>query len=541
MPNPLTRHICKGLTVMKRAAIYARVSTSEQTKGTSLKSQVQDCKQYAKRHNLTVVKTIEEDISGAIRLEERPSGKQLWQLVETNQIDAVIVWRLDRLSRPPEGEYSQLLTTIEKLNRHDVTVHDCETGQVKNDMTSIMIAFFKGLAASQERENIRIRTMRGIHEKAKSGKWIGQGDPPYGYIKVGTGRDAYLEIHEERAAIVRRIFDLYIGKYGKPMTLKQIAVLLTHEGILSPGQVKHGGRTGRGGWYVATISKRILANENYIGRFTAQGMVLEMPELAIVDQETWDLAQARKERNKVRAKRNKKRKYLLSSHLRCACGGALVGESKKRRKGGYNVYYRCPKHRYDHIEKCSVGYIRIDAIERPVWDWLSGFLNDPQKVRDGLEYMAETARVQMKPLQTRLSVIDDLLSEAEGEINRIVSAFGKMDDEVVARALKSNVDEKVELKNSLLQEKASLKLKLAQAEITPELKDQIIQMATEIAVKLPKGSFEKKRLLLDILNVRVALLHDNDGGYLLEATCSFSPNPMLIEYFDSGFESRCPV
>lgn len=100
---------------MKRAVIYARVSTSEQTKGFSLASQVKGCSRYATANKLDVMLEIQEDVSGATRLEERPHGKELLSLARAGKIDSIIVWRLDRLSRPPEGEYSRLLTTIEQF------------------------------------------------------------------------------------------------------------------------------------------------------------------------------------------------------------------------------------------------------------------------------------------------------------------------------------------------------------------------------------------------------------------------------------------
>ena len=76
------------------------------------------------------------------------------------------------------------------------------------------------------------------------------------------------------------------------------------------------------------------------------------------------MAQERKERNRLNSTRNQKRKYLLSGRLTCICGARMQGESKKRRAGGYNVYYRCQNHRYAHIVgECPVNYVRTDLIE----------------------------------------------------------------------------------------------------------------------------------------------------------------------------------
>lgn len=523
----------------KKAAIYTRVSTNEQTKGYSLPTQVKGCKEYAERHNLEVVAIFKDDISGVTLLSEREGGKALLDIVK--QIDSVIVWRLDRLSRPPEDEYSRLLTTIEQLARYDVTVHECESGEVKNDMASIMIAFFKGMTASQERTAIRERTMRGIEAKARAGNWIGQGDAPYGYEKIGRGRETFLDIHPERAKIVQRIFELYIGIHGEPLSLKQIAALLTKEGVPSPGLVKNGGRTGKGGWYTATISKRILSNPNYIGIFTAQGYIIDKPELAIIDEETWELAQERKKLNRRLSRRNQKRKYLLAGRIKCICGRSMPGESKKRRDGGYHIYYRCQNRRYDHlVGRCSVGYVRAETIEEEVWNWLKKVLSDPDEVKNALLHMTEDSITKTKPLKEDLASVERLLVETKDSIKRLIAAFSDEKDEVAAEALRSNYKDKVQLKNSLEKERQSILVKLNQVELTHSLIDEIITIATEIASLLPRGSFEKKRHVLDVLNVLVELREGDTESIALYITCHLNNEPMLIGLFDRGFKSRRP-
>lgn len=95
--------------------------------------------------------------------------------------------------------------------------------------------------------------------------------------------------------------------------------------------------------------------------------------------------------------------------------------------------------------------------------------------------MADKAQVETEPTQTRLKIVDELLDKATQDIARLVSAFGDESDETVATALRSKViKEKVQLKDSLEQERAGLKMKLNQTEFTPELRDQIIAMATKI-------------------------------------------------------------
>jgi hypothetical protein len=174
------------------------------------------------------------------------------------------------------------------------------------------------------------------------------------------------------------------------------------------------------------------------------------------------------------------------------------------------------------------------------WGWLSDLLNNPQLLDEGFLLMADQAKIETEPIQIRLAIIDELLNKANQEISRLVSAFGDESDETVAMALQSKVKEKVQLKDSLEHERAGLKMKLAQAEFTPEMREQIIEMATQIAAMLPKGSHEKKRLLLDMVDLRVQLLPGPDGNYRMEVSCRLAPAPRVIELSDSGFKSRCP-
>ena len=88
----------KGQTM--KAVIYARVSTKEQSeKGYGLDYQIEDCRQYAKHSGLDVIGVIQDDISGATRIEDRAGGRKLLDFVEDGRVGAVVVWRLDRLAQ----------------------------------------------------------------------------------------------------------------------------------------------------------------------------------------------------------------------------------------------------------------------------------------------------------------------------------------------------------------------------------------------------------------------------------------------------------
>src|SRR5687768_6991901 len=91
------------------AAIYASVSTDDQEKrGYSLPSQIEACQNFAWHKGFDIVEVYQDDISGAKPVASRPEGGQLQRSIESGQVNAVIVYQVDRLSR----DIVDLLTTI---------------------------------------------------------------------------------------------------------------------------------------------------------------------------------------------------------------------------------------------------------------------------------------------------------------------------------------------------------------------------------------------------------------------------------------------
>lgn len=82
----------------KRAVIYTRVSTELQAeKGYSLISQLEACRKYAKDNDLEIVEEFSDDYSG--RELDRPGLNALRQMIGKSQIDALVVYSDDRLTR----------------------------------------------------------------------------------------------------------------------------------------------------------------------------------------------------------------------------------------------------------------------------------------------------------------------------------------------------------------------------------------------------------------------------------------------------------
>lgn len=511
----------KKTFMTKRAIVYVRVSTSKQEKeGYSLQTQIEGCMKYAKSKNISVIKTFQDDISGATNLDERSGGLSLLKFATSDQhIDTVIVWRLDRLSRPPEGEYSRLLTTIEYFARIGITIHDCETGPVKNDMASIMIAFFKGLAASQERTAITERCSRGRIAKVKSGKWVGN-NVPYGFRKVGKGANSYLEHNEEQVVIIKRIFDLYTA--DTPIALTDIARLLNDEGIPSPTNQR---------WHPTSV-KRILTRRTVLGEFMYSGHAVEFPQLAIVDEETWQAVQIRFKHNKMKSPRNRKYNYLVSGHIFCVCGGRMAGTcivagkdyERNKQEGKVNLYYNCSKY-YSRIDnRCRERKVRADKIEGAVWNWVTELLSDDSQLEEGLQKMLENSSTINSNLEERIKTVERLLQKTSTKIARLVAAFSEEENRTVAIALKNELSNASQLKESLQKEHETLSLKLTDTIFTPDMADEIREFAKKVKERVLNGNFQNKRRVLELLNVKVMIQKDEDGKRRAKVTCDFFPD-----------------
>ncbi len=114
----------------------------------------------------------------------------------------------------------------------------------------------------QSKENGK-HTLRAMQENARQGYWNGS-KPPFGYKTVEVDaignkgkKKKRLAVDIAEAATVRRIYDLYLnGHRGDPVGMKDIATLLTNQGLTMRGSL----------WRMQKIHQ-ILSEETYIGNY----------------------------------------------------------------------------------------------------------------------------------------------------------------------------------------------------------------------------------------------------------------------------------
>ena len=225
-----------------RAGIYLRVSTLDQKEGHGIQMQKTKCEAMVTVKGWSISKVyMDEGISGTINENERPGFSQLLKDVKSKEIDAVIVYALDRLGRRTQI----VLRTIEKLNSMGIKVVSCrENLDTSTPTGTFMLTIFAALS-QLERDTIVERMKAGTEERRKIDGDIG-GQIPMGYVrKMST-----VMINEEKAVIVRYIFQ---RRYIDFRYMYEIADELNEKNAPKP--------TKRGKVWKASVVQRILDNE----------------------------------------------------------------------------------------------------------------------------------------------------------------------------------------------------------------------------------------------------------------------------------------
>jgi site-specific DNA recombinase len=196
-----------------RVCIYTRISTDEENQPTSLHSQRERLEAFCKAQEGWRIVAHKQDQATGTKL-DRPGLQAALDLARSGQVDMLLVYRVDRLSR----KVRQLAQLAEELDTVHVVLRSAtepfDTGSAAGRMMLQMLAVF----AEFEHATIVDRISAGIERRAKEGRWFG-GRPPFGY--VFSNEERVLVPDPVKAPVVRRVFDLYARKRLGTRTIAQ--------------------------------------------------------------------------------------------------------------------------------------------------------------------------------------------------------------------------------------------------------------------------------------------------------------------------------
>lgn len=507
-----------------KGAIYCRVSTEGQEReGTSLQSQQEACMKAAQEQGYEVPERfIALETYSGLSL-DRPKLNEVRQWVRDQEVSVVIAYTLDRLSRDPV----HFIILQEELKRAGVEIIFVTETNDSSDL-GMLITHIKGYAAKLEAEKIKERTVRGIKERVKAGKFpSGRRARLYGYTYVpGKGDGEGIRyINEEEAERVREMFKWLVDE---SMTLNGITYRLRESGVPTP--------TGKGYWIRSTVYKT-LTNPAYTGKtycFTQvhqetnkhykekrksrktsiitkpyeEGMEIKGATPPIIDQALFDEAQYRLKRNKGQPNREGKVKYLLRGHIICSrCGRKYWGYARwnNGEPTSDRRYYCMGRRSIITPDKCTGRGYKADEIEALVWQQIEELLARPDMILADLQRRKEDAQGQSH-WERRLKAIETSLAGWEKRMDNLARAatLGLPEDSF-KRELGGLNREKAELE----QEKAELGQKVTQAVQVDVEKDGIVRFCELARQNLKALSFEEKRSTLDALRVQVLVDGDD--------------------------------
>jgi DNA invertase Pin-like site-specific DNA recombinase len=206
---------------------YVRVSAAEQAADdrTSLQDQERRIRAAALLHDVDDPPIwCDIGVSGSVPLTRRGAGRAMLSEIEPG--DTIVSAKLDRLFRSA----SDALTQAEELHRSGIDIVLLDTGTEPVMSSASGKLFFSMLAAFAEFERARIRERisDGKRGKMARGGHAG-GEPPYGFLIVGSGRGAMLVENDQEQKVMAEARRLR----GSGISLSKVARMLTEHGYRS--------------------------------------------------------------------------------------------------------------------------------------------------------------------------------------------------------------------------------------------------------------------------------------------------------------------
>jgi site-specific DNA recombinase len=492
------------MVIKMRAGVYARVSSEDQAKNSSIKDQVDRGEGKAKERGW-VLTDIYKDEGASGTTAARFQWQRLLADCQAGAIDVVIVTKWDRVARNARVG----LDIVDQLEALGVSLVVIEADFDATTPTGKLLRHQMIGFAAFDRDSLVERMGRGQHAMAERGGWPGGTQAPYGFHAVGGGRNNRLEIHEGEATILRLMVDWVVDDQ---MTTGQVAQRLNAAGIL----------TRKGRQWTHHNLRRHLTERKLVGevrwgrtekthrssRATGKyGPTVVVPVDHILSQERFDALQTAMS---VRARgENKPRQiYPLSGRLICFCGEPFGGSFRADRE---LRQYRCRATKWSASGKATCDARRIEAgwIEDLVWVEIIELLAHPKRLLVTVDdYIAMTG--------DRVTVERDEASDVSANIGRLERALN--------RALRSSyMDEEPKAHGEVI---AGIRRELADArarqhllaEWIREINEQSVRVKdikslAEVAVeRLGQMTLTERQQVLTLLDVRVTVLEPRTEG-----------------------------
>jgi site-specific DNA recombinase len=351
-------------------------------------------------------------------------------LVAAGGVSVVLAQDRDRFSREPAYTY---------LLRREFAEHSCELrslndrgdGSPEGDLTDGIL----DQLAKYERAKMTERSRRGKLRKAREGYAVAP-IAKYGY-RFNEARNGMV-IHEREMAVVEKIFRMAAEGYGvgkiqsslyaagipsprgrdvwdrrvirkivasdeyRPLTFDEIKELVSPEVAARLDPAKRYGVQ----WYnrdkaiVRTVSepdgnggRRYKQRKTLYRRPREEWLAIPVPASDRLPRELVDQARTTMDANKGAERKHLAREWELRGLMRCSCGSKMQTKTTNPHgKFTYHYYICVSRNELRNMGSCRQRVLRVEEVEAEVWEFISGLLKDPERLKAGYERMIENER-----------------------------------------------------------------------------------------------------------------------------------------------------
>ena len=308
-----------------RCAIYTRKSSEEglDQDFNSLHAQREACEAYIasqKHEGWHIVKTHYDDGGFSGGNIERPALKQLLEDIDAGKVNAVVVYKVDRLTR----SLTDFAKIIERFDNHNVsfvsvTQQFNTTSSMGRLTLNVLLSF-----AQFEREVTSERIRDKIAASKKKGMWMG------GFVPLGYDlKDRKLLVNAKEAQTIKHIYRRYL-ELGCVRLLKED---LDKNGIYSKVRGEKGGCS-----FARGMLYKILSNPIYIGQIRHKGICHPGQHKAIIDQALWEKVQQHIAEKSVEHKTHNTVSCPLTNKLFDVSGERLIPVHANKKGRRYRYY-----------------------------------------------------------------------------------------------------------------------------------------------------------------------------------------------------------
>jgi len=505
---------------MRRAALYARISTELQEKEQTIQSQLAAITRYADEHRLRhspALTYTDEGYSGTWL--DRPALDELRDHAREGRFDLVVVLCPDRLAR----RYAYQVLLLEEFKRAGIEVQFSEhpIGDSPDDQLLLQI---QGAIAEYERAKILERCRRGRLHRARRGE-LAPPHTPYGYTYAAKkyGGDGQIRLHPEESAMVRQLFAWYAEEGA---TLFQVVQRLN----ASPWRPR------KGKSWCTSLVLGILHREWYVGRAyynrthrripdrpgdaEATGMPPGKPVVTENPRSEWIVVpvprlledalfarvQQRIQENRRFARRRLKRSaYLLKGLLKCGrCGYGFTGFTSVAfpKSGGRteHSYYKCNMRSSQAVNhrhlRCSNDLLRCDGVDDVVWTTVRDLLLDGKALAQELNSWLERTAAKTTA-DERLQLTTARSAELKRQRERLLDAYqsGALDLQDL-QPRKTAIDDRLA---AVEEEQTELRSWASRREVARHQIAGVKAVVERLRDRLQDATFEVKQAILRIV------------------------------------------